>query len=88
MYARYDVNKSFSMNTRFEYLNDSDGFATGAVGTNLWEITLTPEFRIHKNMVLRLEYRHDDASTPAFENKSGLGKSSQDTVAFNALVFF
>ena len=76
------------MNVRGEYLNDSDGFSTGAVGTNLWEITITPEFRIHDNLVFRVEYRHDDASTNVFEDENGLGKDSQDTIAFNALVHF
>ncbi len=89
MYARYDFNKWFSMNVRGEYLNDSDGFSTGTVATNLWEITFTPEFRIHENMVVRLEYRHDEASsTLAFEDKNGNPTGSQDTVSFNALVHF
>ncbi len=89
LYGRYDVNKWFSMNVRGEYLNDSDGFSTGTAATNLWEITFTPEFRIHENMVVRLEYRHDEASsTLAFEDKNGAPKSSQDTVSFNALVHF
>ena len=78
------------MNVRGEYLNDSDGFATGTPvgGTNLWEFTLTPEFRIHDNFVLRVEYRHDESSSPVFEDEDGTGKDSQDTVAFNALVYF
>ncbi len=88
LYARYDFSKLFSLNVRGEYLNDSDGFSTGAVATNLTSFTITPEFRIHDNMVLRLEYRHDDASTPAFEDENGLGTGSQDTFAFNALVHF
>lgn len=86
--ARYDVNKWFSMNMRGEYLNDSDGWATGMISTNLWEFTLTPEFRIHDNFVFRVEYRHDEASSPVFEDEDGTGKDSQDTVAFNALVYF
>ncbi|MCH7650031.1 MAG: porin [Nitrospinae bacterium] len=87
--ARYDVNKWFSMNVRGEYLNDSDGWATGMISTNLWEFTLTPEFRIHDNFVLRVEYRHDEASTPVFEDESGnFTNDTQDTVAFNALVYF
>jgi hypothetical protein len=92
LYGRYDFSKLFSLNVRGEYLNDSDGFATGGfggtVGTNLWEFTITPEFRIHNNFVVRLEYRHDDASTLAFEDSNGNGTGSQDTVSFNALVHF
>ncbi len=86
--ARYDVNKWFSMNVRGEYLNDSDGWATGMISTNLWEFTLTPEFRIHDNFVLRVEYRHDDSSSPVFEDDNGAPTDSQDTVALNVRVYF
>lgn len=87
--ARYDVNKWFSMNVRAEYFNDTDGWGTKTVGTNLWEFTLTPEFRIHENFVFRVEYRHDDASNLVFDGRSGAGtEDSQDTIAFNALVYF
>ena len=86
--VRYDVNKWFSMNFRGEYLNDTDGLATGMISTNIWEFTITPEFRIHENMVVRVEYRHDESSTKVFEDDKGMGDDSQDTIAFNALVYF
>ena len=87
--ARYDFNKWFSMNVRAEYLNDTDGWGTGALGTNVWEFTLTPEFRIHENLVFRVEYRHDDASTNVFEDEAGtFTNDTQDTIAMNALIHF
>ncbi|MCA9483507.1 MAG: porin [Nitrospina sp.] len=86
-YARYDFNDWFSFNLRGEHLNDQDGFATAIPGHDLWEITVTPEFRIHQNMVVRLEYRHDESNINVFDDE-GVATDSQDTVAVNALVHF
>jgi hypothetical protein len=86
--VRYDFNKWFSMNVRGAHFNDDDGFRLGAVGNKLWEVTLTPEFRISENMVVRFEYRHDQSNLGVFENSRGVGTSHQDTVAMNALVHF
>jgi opacity protein-like surface antigen len=90
--VRYDVNKWFSMNVRTAHFNDDDGFRLGtipgSVGNKYWEITLTPEFRINENMVVRFEYRHDQSNNGVFENSRGTGTSHQDTVAMNALIHF
>ena len=93
---RHDYNKWFSINLRGEFFDDRDGvratsaatLATGQ-GQELWEITVTPEVRINQNMVVRLEYRHDESNVNAFFD-SGAGKTqdSQDTIAFNALFYF
>ncbi len=87
--VRYDVNKWFSMNFRAEFFNDDDDVRTqtGTPGNDMWEITITPEFRISNNMVVRFEYRHDDSNQPVFVDGAGLS-DSQDTVALNALVYF
>ena len=86
--VRYDFNKWFSMNVRGAHFNDDDGFRLGAPGNKLWEITLTPEIRIHENMIVRFEYRHDQSNLGIFENSRGVGTSHQDTFAMNALVHF
>jgi predicted porin len=85
--VRYDVNKWFSMNFRAEFFNDNDGVRTGTIGQDLWEITITPEFRINNNMVVRVEYRHDDSNRLTFDDGAGVS-DSQDTIALNALVYF
>ena len=86
--TRYDINKWFSMNVRGAYFNDADGFRIGAVNNKMWEVTVTPEFRINENMIVRLEYRHDESNLDVFEDNNGLGTGSQDTIAMNALVHF
>jgi hypothetical protein len=93
--ARYDFNKWFSMNVRTAIFKDDDGFRLGGsppspieVNNRLWEFTLTPEFRIAENMVVRFEYRHDQSNNAVFENSRGTGTSHQDTFAMNALIHF
>ena len=86
--VRYDVNKWFSMNVRVAHFNDDDGFRLGVVGNKLYEFTITPEFRIAENMVVRFEYRHDESNLGVFENSRGTGTGHQDTVAMNALIHF
>ena len=96
--VRHDYNKWFSINLRGEFFNDLDGTRASPrrppclrdKGQELWEITVTPEVRINQNMVVRMEYRHDESSrTEAFFD-SGAGKtqSTQDTIALNALFYF
>ena len=93
---RHDYNKWFSINLRGEFFNDEDGtrassastLATGQ-GQELWEITVTPEVRINQNMVVRMEYRHDESNRNAFFDR-GAGKTqdTQDTIALNGLFYF
>ncbi len=94
---RHDYNKWFSINLRGEFFNDMDGTRsvfgvsppTGQ-GQELWEITVTPEVRINQNMVVRMEYRHDESSRNEafFDNVAGQTQDTQDTIALNALFYF
>ncbi|PIQ96574.1 MAG: hypothetical protein COV67_08920 [Nitrospinae bacterium CG11_big_fil_rev_8_21_14_0_20_56_8] len=87
---RHNYNKWFSMNLRGEFFNDDHGFrANVAGGQKLWEVTLTPEFRINQNMVFRVEYRHDASTQFAFfDRNNNQTESSQNTIGANALFFF
>ena len=93
---RHDYNKWFSINLRGEFFNDEDATRASSAATlipgqgqELWEITLTPEIRINQNMVVRMEYRHDQSNRNAFFD-SGAGKTqdTQDTIALNALFYY
>ncbi len=93
---RHDYNKWFSINLRGEFFNDEDGtrassattLATGQ-GQELWEVTVTPEVRINQNMVVRMEYRHDESNRKAFFDRgAGDTQKTQDTIALNGLFYF
>jgi hypothetical protein len=80
--VRHDYNDWFSINLRVEYFDDED-----RNNQELWEFTITPEWRINNNLVLRAEYRHDGANNDVFDDGAGFA-DSQDTVAVNALFYF
>ena len=86
-YVKYDFSDLFSASVRGEYFNDSDGVRTGTA-QKAKEITLTPEFRIAKNLAVRPEYRHDWSDKEVFDtaNAGGPGtKKHQDTLALGVM---
>jgi maltoporin len=84
-YVKYDFTDSFSMAVRGEYFNDKDGVRTG-IAQELKEITLTADFKIAKNLLVRPEYRHDWSDKNAFDSKHNLLDSkSQDTIALGVM---
>ena len=72
LYAKYDIFDWWSLAGRVEYFNDMNGIRTGVYVNNgiddldLFEYTLTSEFKIFKNFIARLEYRYDKASGQVF----------------------
>jgi len=83
--GKYDFNDWFSVALRGEYFNDPQGFRTGTA-QRLKEITLTPQFVVAKNLLVRPEYRHDWSSAESFPGgSSGSVKKSQDTVALGVM---
>ncbi|MGH8219443.1 MAG: outer membrane beta-barrel protein [Steroidobacteraceae bacterium] len=66
-YANYAFSSQWRVSGRLEYLDDKDGFATGAVdGQHLWEGTVTFGYAPTSNFELRLEGRYDSAQLYTF----------------------
>ncbi|MGD0623359.1 MAG: porin [Thermodesulfobacteriota bacterium] len=85
VYAKYDFTDSFSMAVRAEYFNDENGVRTG-IAQELEEITLTAEFKIAKNLLVRPEYRHDWSNQNAFDSEHNtFDQKSQDTAAVGVM---
>jgi len=85
VYAKYDFTDFFSTSIRAEYFNDLNGVRTG-IAQELKEITLTPEFKIAKNLLLRPEYRHDWSDQKAFDShKQTFNQKNQDTIALGVM---
>ena len=88
-YAAYDWTKALRTALRAEYFSDPQGVRSSetiAPGNNvdLFEVTLTVEYKIWRGLVGRLEYRHDEASRKAFSLQNhGLTPTShaQDTIS-------
>jgi Putative beta-barrel porin-2, OmpL-like. bbp2 len=67
LYVNYAINDQFRVSLRGEYLDDTDGFVTGAHQT-LKEGTITFGYSPVKSFELRAEFRYDKsgADTPTF----------------------
>ena len=85
-YARVDVARRFSLVARAEQFGDWDGARTG-VSQRLSEITLTPEFRPARGLVVRGDLRFDHSDHPVFDARSG-PKQDQTTAIANVLFAF
>ena len=80
-YAKYDFSDLASGTVRLEYFDDRDGFRTGTP-QKVKEVTLTPEFRVAKNLIVRPEYRHDWSDKEFFDSGN---KKEQDTIALGVM---
>ncbi len=79
--AKYDFSDRYSLAVRAEYFKDEDGVRTG-IKQSMKEITITPEIRIAKGLIIRPEYRHDWAGEKTFDSRRDvMNKKSQDTLA-------
>jgi hypothetical protein len=85
-YARYAVSDKFSVNARAEVFSDDDGARTGTA-QDLWELTVTPEYAVNENLIVRAEYRHDDSNRDVFDDGAGVS-DKQDTAGLNAIYHF
>ncbi len=92
-YARYQFNDWYALAGRAEYFADEDGIRTGVRAANgvgdvrLWELTLTNEFKVYKDLITRLEYRHDHASDAVFSAGSSRD-NTQDTLSMEVIYPF
>jgi hypothetical protein len=106
-YAKYSVNDWFAVALRGEWFKDPDGVRTTyttltsgtvlptGIGQTLKEGTLTTEFKIAKNLILRPEYRHDWSDKNAFGSVNaapsalpGGHDKTQDTLSIGAMYLF
>ncbi len=94
-YAAYDWTEKLRTALRLEYFKDSEGVRTqlSPPGNklDLWEVTLTAQYKIWKGLVGRVEYRHDSANQKVFAIRAPgyvpTGKT-QDTITFDFYYLF
>ena len=85
-YLRFDMAPQFSLSARAEQFGDHQGIRTGVAQT-LKEATLTPEYRVSKNFVLRMELRMDWSDNDVFE-RGKTATNAQTTLEFNTVFVF
>lgn len=86
-YLRYQINDTWAVAPRFEYLKDSDGFMSGT-SQILKELTFTTEHKIGGALLTRLEYRRDFSDTPFFLEAGGASQRSQNTFTVGLVYAF
>jgi hypothetical protein len=88
LYARYGLTANSAISARGEIYDDHHGFTTG-VTQKLGEMTLTYEYKMLQNLLMRIEYRHDRSDVGVFDGSSGDAiQSQQNTFAVCGIVTF
>ncbi len=85
-YVRYTAHPRLAFAVRAELFRDADGIRTGTSQT-VKEVTLTPEWKLGKGLVLRGDLRHDWSDEPVFERRDEHAKG-QTTASLNVLYVF
>ena len=96
-YIRYQLTDWWALAFRGEWFHDANGvrtgFSSGINGVagndvNLYEYTFTNEFKVFKNLITRLEYRHDQSSERIFRSGDLAQRSHQDTIGVQVIYPF
>lgn len=77
IYAKAQANQHFALIPRFEFLDDDDGFMSGAA-QQLKEFTLTAEVKHSQGLIMRIEYRRDWSNVDFF-TKGTKPRNDQNT---------
>ena len=91
-YVNYVFNSKWSGTVRAEEFKDPQGFRTlstlspdpfpAGTGQNLKEVTLTGQYTLARNLLLRPEYRHDWSNIDSFASAT---RDQQDTLAMGVI---
>lgn len=85
-YLRMNIFPHAALAFRGEVFNDRDGARTG-VKQQMSGITVTPEYRLTPDFIIRVDVRTDKSDHQVFE-KNGSYTDTQSTITFNALFLF
>jgi hypothetical protein len=86
VYLRFTLSDQFALTVRGERFEDQDGTRTGAA-QKVYGVTLTPEFRVLHDLVVRGDVRLDVSSGEVFEKAGGI-TDNQLTVSVNVLFVY
>jgi hypothetical protein len=93
-FVRYDINDTMDVVARYEVYYDPNGFMTGMPGTAINDESVDYQWNFMPNVISRVEYRHDNANNPLFNNSlynpgnRGAALYSQDTVDVELIYSF
>lgn len=87
-YLRYDPLNWMSLISRTEFMSDRQGLRiVSGTMQDVWEQTLTLELRPYRDLITRLEYRHDESSSKIFTSNQK-SADHQDTIGLEMIYVF
>jgi len=94
VYGKYQVTDMFASVIRAEYYSDGEGATFGpavagdtGTGARIFEFTLTEEFKVASQLIVRIEFRHDDSNQHTF-TRDGKAARGDNTLGFEAIMPF
>ncbi len=87
LYLNYDPTAAFGLTLRGEYFDDKKAASGGHFGTNIFETTLSANFKVG-GLIIIPEFRLDSAKEPLFTKNSGAGTKSTSTLLLAAIYHF
>jgi hypothetical protein len=88
-YLKFQPTPKFALTPRFEFFSDLNGFATGSgVRQQLKEFTITPEYIVRDNLVMRFEWRADWSNEEVFVDADGDPSQNQNTLGLGMILKF
>jgi hypothetical protein len=87
-YARYQLTRNLAIGSRAEYLSDRSGLFSGSVQA-LKETTLTFDYKLGEDFLMRSEWRRDFSNHPYFYTSSdGVLRKEQNTATVGLVWWF
>jgi hypothetical protein len=90
-YGKFDFNKKWSLGGRAEWFLDKNGLGFGELDNDIIGYTLCGKYKLDKyHTHFVLEYRHDSAKIPIFENLASQSPftNNQDQVTLSTILQF
>ena len=84
--GRYALTKRVAVSPRVELFNDYDGFTTGTA-QRLREATVTGDYRVVNDLLLRFEYRRDWSNQPFFAERNPQTLQRQQNTILGSLIY-
>jgi hypothetical protein len=94
VYGKYSWTDAMASALRVEYLSDQKGAVFGPVaagdtgtGARIFEFTLTQEIKVANQLIVRIEFRHDDSNQHTFVRNEKPARGD-NTLGFEAIMPF
>jgi hypothetical protein len=84
--GKFMLHDKFFISPRWEYYKDAGGFITG-IAQNLKEFTFTADYRVHKSVFIRPEFRRDWSDKGFFDGGTGFGTARAQNTFSLGIIF-